>query len=374
MTGTTPAAKWPPTTTMNVPGLFWPMLTLAKLAMRFGRIDRTAVRHADGVTPESDSDHTVMLGWLAPALAARCTDNLDTGLVAQFALVHDAPEVLAGDTSTLRITPEERMVKAGREAAAAETLARMFGASLPWFPEMILRYEQQAESEARFVKAVDKLVVKFVHLIDRCTGIRDESVTAEEFATMAATQRETLAGYAGDFPGLLELHAVLCGEVEARLRELELPEGVPGNAAAMAVTVEESGHVAYVCDGKHDDGGWSCQFCGGGLFSCTRCGSFEGMTTTHCPGRRMTKEEGDAVYAGTLDFRREAPESADGANSGTWVHVGSPHTPYRGWLMSGAFEYLDEARTDGRVRLEDALAMIDVGDFVGGIRALRREL
>lgn len=374
MTGTTPAAKWPPTTTMNAPGLFWPMLTLAKLAMRFGWIDRTAVRHADGVTPESDSDHTVMLGWLAPALAARCTDDLDMGLVAQFALVHDAPEVLAGDTSTLRISTGERAAKADREKAAANTLARMFGATLPWFPEMILRYERQDEPEARFVKAVDKLVVKLVHLIDRCSGIRDEGVTAEEFAKMATTQRESMVAYTAGFPGLLELHAMLCGEVEARLRELELPEGIPGNAAAMAVTLEESGHVAYVCDSDHDDGRSHCQFCDGGLFSCTRCGSFEGMTTTHCPGRRMTGDEGDAVYAGKLDFRREAPESADGPNSGMWVHIGSPHTPNRGWVMSGAFEYLDESGTDDRVRLEDALAMIDGGDFPGGIRALRREL
>jgi 5'-deoxynucleotidase YfbR-like HD superfamily hydrolase len=363
MTGTTPAAKWPPTTTMNAPGLFWPLLSMAKLAMRFGRIDRTAVRHADGVTRESDSDHTVMLGWLAPALAARCADDLDVGLVAQFALVHDAPEVLAGDTQTLRITAGERVAKAQREEAAADTLARMFGASLPWFPEMILRYERQGEPEARFVKAVDKLVVKLVHLIDRCAGIREENVSAGEFVAMAATQRVALADYAGDFPGLLELHAVLCGEVEARLRELELPQGVPGNAAAMAVSKEDSGHVDYVCPGEHDDGGWSCQFCAGGLFSCTRCGSFEGATTTHCPGRQMTGEEHDAVYAGELDFR-----------SGQWVRIGSPHTPNRGWVLSGAFECLDESGTDGRVRLEDALDMIDGGDFIGGIRALRREL
>jgi putative hydrolase of HD superfamily len=352
--------KWPPTTTMDAAGLFLPVMALAKLAMRFGLIDRTAVRHADGLTPESDSDHTVMLGWLAPALAARCCEDLDVGLVAQFALVHDAPEVLAGDTSTLRISPEERARKVGREASAAEALARLFGASLPWFPEMILRYERQTDPEARFVKAVDKLVVKMVHLIDRCAGIHAERVSAQEFADMAATQRETLGAYAGDFPGLLGLHRRLCDEVEARLWELALPAGIPSNAEAQAVTFEESGHVAHVCDERHEDGGWTCQFCAGGLFACTRCGSFEGATTTHCPGRQMTREQEEAVYAGRLDFRRKA----DG--SGWWVHVGSPHTPNRGWVFT---PMLDDAEASPVDVLAEAFAS---GDNAAVVAAARR--
>jgi hypothetical protein len=44
-------------------------------------------------------------------------------------------------------------------------------------------------------------------------------------------------------------------------------------------------------------------FCEGGLFACAVCASFEGATTDDCPGRRMTAEESDAVYAGELNFR-----------------------------------------------------------------------
>lgn len=43
-------------------------------------------------------------------------------------------------------------------------------------------------------------------------------------------------------------------------------------------------------------------FCDGGLFACSVCSSFEGATTTECPGRQMTPEERDAVYAGDIDF------------------------------------------------------------------------
>ncbi|HZA73350.1 MAG TPA: HD domain-containing protein [Propionibacteriaceae bacterium] len=342
--------KWPPTTSMDAAGLYEPIKKLAELALRFSTVDRMT-RLPDGA-PESDTDHTVMLGWIAPALAARCSDDLNVGLVAQFALVHDAPEVLAGDTPTLRITAEERAAKAGREATATELLARMFGASLPWFPEMILRYEQRHEPEARFVWALDKVIVKIANLFAGCHDITAQSVTAEEFVAMVAAQRPTLEQHAGGYlwsEGLLRVYDRLCLEVEARLRELALPQDIPDNEAATAVTFEESGHVEYVCPGEHEDGGWSCQFCAGGLFSCTRCGSFEGATTTHCPGRQMTKEESDAVYAGRLDFRREAPESLEGPNSGMWVLVGSPHTPNRGWESRKVMAEIDDFPIDAAI-------------------------
>lgn len=95
------------------------------------------------------------------------------------------------------------------------------------------------------------------------------------------------------------------------------------NKEATLVSFEQSGHIAFECDPtSHDDDGMSCMFCSGGLFACTRCGSFEGMTTTHCPGddQAVKGDIGDAVYNGQLDYR-----------AGEWVAAGSPHTPNRGW-------------------------------------------
>lgn len=91
------------------------------------------------------------------------------------------------------------------------------------------------------------------------------------------------------------------------------------NRAAQAVTFEQSGHIALVHD-KCDKNG--CMICDGGLFVCTRCGSHEGATTTHCPGGQMTAETYEKVYAGELDYREDE-----------WVRAGSPHTPYRGWEL-----------------------------------------
>ncbi len=46
------------------------VVDLGRMALAFGRIDRITF-YEDGGTPESDSDHTVMLGLVACAFAAR---------------------------------------------------------------------------------------------------------------------------------------------------------------------------------------------------------------------------------------------------------------------------------------------------------------
>lgn len=188
------------------------LLAVADLALRFGEIERTALFHKDGVTREDDAEHTVMLGWLAPALAERLyrrTMRID--LVATMALVHDMPEVFAGDTPTLRIDDAGRAAKAAREELAVGKLSALFDQSLPWLSNMVRLYERQICAEARFVRAVDKLVPKLVHLIDGGAGLREHKVTRAEFREMARAQRAV--PYLAEFPELLDLHRALCDGV-----------------------------------------------------------------------------------------------------------------------------------------------------------------
>jgi len=168
----------------------------AGLALEFGRIDRTGVCHPGGA-PESDTDHTVMLAWLAPAFADLVNDQhgyeyLNVGKVCQFAVVHDMPEVFAGDTPTLRITPEQQAEKEHREWMGAVRLAAMFRGMLPWIATWVRTYEQQACREARFVRAVDKILPKLVHLIGGGVGLRRERVTRDQFDAMVTRQRAQL--------------------------------------------------------------------------------------------------------------------------------------------------------------------------------------
>jgi 5'-deoxynucleotidase YfbR-like HD superfamily hydrolase len=167
------------------------------------------------VTRESDADHTVMLGWVAPALAARCFPGLDVGLVAQFALIHHAVEVFAGDTPTLRITARGRAEKAAREHAAAQRWRARFGGRLPWVPDMIDRYERQAEPEARFVRGADKVLPKIVHLLDGCAGLREHGMGAAELADVFERQEAGMRRYAGEFAELMALREELVNRTVA---------------------------------------------------------------------------------------------------------------------------------------------------------------
>jgi 5'-deoxynucleotidase YfbR-like HD superfamily hydrolase len=199
------------------------VIDLGRLALAFGRIDRTACYHPDGLTRESDSDHTVMLGWIAPALSARCFPQLDAGLIAQFALIHDMPEVYAGDTPTLRIDAAGREAKAERERAAIDRLYEEFEMRLPWLPFMLTLYEEQILPEARFVRGLDKCLPKIVHLLDGAQGLREQGMSSAELADVFERQRADMEGYVGEFAELMALREELVGRTVALVAASEEP-------------------------------------------------------------------------------------------------------------------------------------------------------
>lgn len=201
-----------------------PVVELGEVALDFGLVHRIT-RHKDvGGQPgsyESDTTHTVMLGLVACALAARWyPDALDVGLVAQYALVHDLVEVYAGDTNTLKMpNVVEKEAKASREYRAYVRLAGKFGAELPWVHHRISAYESRARPEARFVKGVDKLLPKLTHILNGARTVREQGMDAEALAARYAVQEVEMAEYASEFPELMKLRELLvdmCLEVMQR--------------------------------------------------------------------------------------------------------------------------------------------------------------
>lgn len=198
------------------------LVDLARLSLLFGRIDRITF-HEDGATPESDTDHTVMLGLAASAIAAEYLPGLDVGLIAQFALVHDLVEVYAGDMPTLRALSSDRKAeKRAREHAAYSRIMSEFGLSLPWIDQTIAEYERQQWREARFVRALDKLLPKLTHLLNDGVTLRAEGMSVDELAARYTAQRAELLEYAADFPVLMDLHAELVGRVLAAYGRTEV--------------------------------------------------------------------------------------------------------------------------------------------------------
>lgn len=187
------------------------IVSLAELALRFGQVERITF-HPDGQRPETDTDHTVMLGLTACAFAVECNrrnhfgvNSLDIGKIAQFALVHDLVEAYAGDTPTLvHMDQDAKEAKAEREARALARISREF-AALPWITKTIQEYETQERREARFVRAMDKLMPKACAILNGGATVRAQGITRPELLARYDEQREELVSYAGEFEDLMAL-------------------------------------------------------------------------------------------------------------------------------------------------------------------------
>ena len=174
-------------------------LLLARIALAFGRVER-ATRHEDGKRPETDTDHTVMLGLVACELAP---PELDRAKVAAFALVHDLAEVYAGDTQTLVISPMAMVAKQDREGAARARLAAELGAG-SWVAGLLATYEQQQEPEARYVRLVDKVLPKLTHAFNGCAAAMPLTDRAG-FVEAHARQFQKFSEEYPEFTGVLDL-------------------------------------------------------------------------------------------------------------------------------------------------------------------------
>lgn len=195
------------------------VIELAQLCLRFGRVERVTY-HEDGKRLETDTDHTVMLAVIACAFVERINaeagrfPRYDVGLVAQFAIVHDLVEAYAGDTNTLAGTGDT--AKEAREAAALARIRSEFAVDFPWLTDTIDEYESLVSPEARFVKALDKVLPKITHLLNGGATLRQHGVDASNIDAVNGSQVAKMrATYAADQPAVMALYA----DVHVRLRE-----------------------------------------------------------------------------------------------------------------------------------------------------------
>jgi 5'-deoxynucleotidase YfbR-like HD superfamily hydrolase len=179
------------------------LMNLASLALAFGRVDRVTF-HPDSETRESDTDHTVMLALMAPALAARLRPDLNPELIAAFAVVHDLVEVKTGDTDTFGISSSDRADKAEREAAALAELREELSA-FPWIVDMLDRYEAQDEPAARWTRIIDKILPKLTHALNCGATLRLKNKPVSEIRIDGERQRDELRAQYPEFPEAIGL-------------------------------------------------------------------------------------------------------------------------------------------------------------------------
>jgi putative hydrolase of HD superfamily len=136
------------------------LLKIGEVTVAFAAIERAPLYQHD--RPENDVEHSFHLALSAIEIATHYHPELDTGLVAQYSLVHDLPELYAGDIQTFNITPEERKQKEQSEKLATKRLVKELP---PHMAQLLERYEEQVEPEARFVRFIDKLLPAIIHSV-----------------------------------------------------------------------------------------------------------------------------------------------------------------------------------------------------------------
>jgi len=149
------------------------------LALPFYLIGRDAVVPVGTRRFENDAEHSWSVAFLACSLAPEVDKSLDVGKVAQFAIVHDLIEVFAGDTSPWH-QENIRASKEVREAQALKAIEERF-ARFPWITAAIKEYESKLSNEAKFVWAVDKIIILILRHLDKGRYYIETSVTKELF-------------------------------------------------------------------------------------------------------------------------------------------------------------------------------------------------
>ncbi len=189
------------------------LIDIGKLVFSFARVKRVTL-YEDGITPESDTDHTVMLSICACSLASKLYPNLDIGKVAQFAIIHDLVEAYAGDTNTFNLSDTGRVEKEKREEEALVRIRSEFNDVYPWIPTTIEEYESLQTDEAQFVKVVDKVMTKLTHRMNEGAYLKKEGKTREETLSHYGNQTKSLGDkYGNKFPEIIEILTQLTDDI-----------------------------------------------------------------------------------------------------------------------------------------------------------------
>ena len=189
------------------------LVDIGKLILTFAKVNRVTL-HEDGIRPESDTDHTVMLSVCACALAERLYPNLDLGKISQFATVHDLVEAYAGDTNTFNISSDARREKEERESKALIRIKEEFDRVYPWVSFTIAEYESLSTDEAQFVKVLDKIMPKITYFINKGVSLRREKKTKDEVIFHYDNQTRAIEEkYGTKFPELIEILKQLTDDI-----------------------------------------------------------------------------------------------------------------------------------------------------------------
>lgn len=152
-----------------------------KFSHKFQQVRRVLLVNGED-RKENDAEHSFQLVLLAWYLINGKGLDLDMKKVFMYATAHDLVEVYAGDTYFYTEDLELRNSKKSREKEAARRIINEF----PEFSELhdiIEKYENLDDEEARFVYALDKILPVINIYLDGGRSWKIEGVTYEMLRT-----------------------------------------------------------------------------------------------------------------------------------------------------------------------------------------------
>lgn len=197
----------PERTGESSPGLKQVKELLTNLYIPLAEVQRD-IPWPNGEGTENDAEHSYSLAVIGAALGERY--GMNPGKIALYALMHDAPERYAGDTSFW--DDDRRKTKKQREAEATLTVATNFQET-PIIASTLRAYQLQIDEEARFVYALDKLLATMMVLADNGRNWKEKGLAFEEYS---ATADERLRPKIAAHPLVLKWYDELWQEIEAR--------------------------------------------------------------------------------------------------------------------------------------------------------------
>ena len=188
-------------------------LQMGALASRQSEIERTRCEHPNG-RPENVAEHSLMLAKVAPELVSILYPELDENLVARFGTLHDDIEAYVGDTPTDILSNLDPQAKETLEAKGLKQLIKEY-AHMPGYVKLMIEYEAQSVPEARFVRAVDKLMVLLIHFPNKA-AVTKANYTYESFLKSEIDLLDRDRHKYGEFDKIIEIRRELGQELADR--------------------------------------------------------------------------------------------------------------------------------------------------------------
>jgi len=154
------------------------LLKFVEFTNQFAIVKRDIYKNlTDGKENENDAEHSFQLAMVVWYLAHKLDVDLDLNKLIQYSLVHDLVETYAGDISAW--DEEGRANKKEQEAKSLNRIKEEFPEFKP-MTDLINKYENKEDLEAKFVNATDKLMPAINIMLDEGRFWKDNQKSLQE--------------------------------------------------------------------------------------------------------------------------------------------------------------------------------------------------